>query len=194
MGVDGTVPVLELARSLAALPAAEFTGDRVTSLLQDVRVAPASLSPYLRFDATRYTRNLVYACDRFELLVLCWEPGQKSAIHNHAGQECWMLAPVGRLLNQNYRVVELDEERQTCRLAEAALCVIDGEHPLRVDPEEPVHRVENPATDGRRAVSIHLYSLPYDRCLVYSLESGRYGEVELQYTTKFGQPVEEPSR
>ena len=43
-----------------------------------------------------------------------------------------------------------------------------------------------PTADARRAVSLHIYSLPYDRCLVYSLENNRYGEVELQYSTRFG--------
>jgi cysteine dioxygenase len=180
------VSVVDLARALERLPAEGFTPEGVTGLLQPVRVDPASLAPYLLFDAARYTRNLVYECSRFELLALCWEPGQKSAIHNHAGQQCWMLVPVGRLINQNYRLLELDEARHRCRLEPASQFVIDPDHPAHVDPAEPIHRVENPASDGCRAVSIHLYSLPYDRCLVYSLENNRYGEVELQYTTRFG--------
>ena len=183
------VPVLDLARQLDNLPAEEFTPAGVTGVLAGVRVDPGSLASYLIFDPTRYTRNLVYRCTRFELLALCWEPGQKSAIHNHAGQQCWMLVPVGRLINQNYRVLEIDEARQTCRLAEASRFVIDPDHPAHVDPEEPIHRVENPAEDAGRAVSLHFYSLPYDRCLVYSTENERYGEVQLQYTTKFGERV-----
>lgn len=187
------VSVLDLAELLAALPAEEFTPAGVTAFLRTVRVDADSLAPYILFDPRRYTRNLVYRCSRFELLALCWEPGQKSAIHNHAGQQCWMLVPVGRLINQNYRILELDEERQRCRLEKASVFIIDPEHPLHVDPEEPVHHVENPLEDRCRAVSIHIYSLPYDRCLVYSTENDRYGEVQLRYTTKFGARVgEEP--
>jgi len=187
---DQRLSVLELAESLAALTADQFTPEGVFELLCRYRVQPASLEPYLRFDPRHYTRNLIYADERFEMLALCWEPGQRSPIHNHAGQQCWMLVPVGLLLNQNYRVLELDEERQTCRLAPTGRCSIDPAHPLRVDPDEPIHRVENPFEDGKRSVSLHIYSLPYDRCLVYSLETGRYGEVELKYTPAFAQPLE----
>jgi cysteine dioxygenase len=180
------IGVLELGHRLARLAAAgEFTPAGVTAELRRVRVDPASLEPYLEFDRQRYPRQLLYRHDRFELLALCWEPGQRSAIHNHAGQECWMLAPVGCLVNQNYRVLEQDEAAGTCRLAAASACRIDPDHPYHVDPAEPVHRVENPAAAGQRAVSLHIYSLPYHRCLVYSLESGRYGEVELHTTRDF---------
>lgn len=188
--IDGTLGVRELAESLAALTADQFTPEGVFDCLYRYRVEPASLEPYLRFDPRQYTRNLIYAHERFEMLALCWEPGQRSPIHNHAGQQCWMLVPVGRLLNQNYRVLELDAERQTCRLAPTRTCTIDPAHPLRVDPDEPIHRVENPVEDGERCVSIHVYSLPYDRCLVYSLETGRYGEIELKYTSAFAKPLE----
>lgn len=184
------ISVLDLAERLAGLPADEFTPAGVSAYLQRMRVDAASLAPYILFDPRRYTRNLVYRCSRFELLALCWEPGQKSAIHNHAGQQCWMLVPVGRLINQNYRVLELDEERQRCRLEEASVFTIDPEHPLHVDPDEPVHHVENPLEDACRAVSLHIYSLPYDRCLVYSTENDRYGEVPLHYTTVFGPHLE----
>src|SRR5262249_58039895 len=95
------VPVLELAEELAALGEEGFTPDRVWAVLTSVRVDPQSLAPYVRFDRNHYTRNLVYACPKFELLALCWEPGQRSHIHNHDGQRCWMMVPVGRLLNQN---------------------------------------------------------------------------------------------
>jgi cysteine dioxygenase len=177
-----------LARNLDRLPAAQFTPAQVTRYLQGVRVSPASLQPYVSFNKNRYTRNLVFKCERFELLAIGWEAGQRSAIHNHAGQQCWMLVPVGRLLNQNFRVCAMDEAAGTCHLEPAACVVIDPEHPLQVDPEEPVHQVIN-ATEGR-SVSLHVYSLPYNRCLVYSLETGRYGEIGLTYTTVFGQPAE----
>src|SRR4051812_37433235 len=83
----GPLPVLDLAERLAGLPAEEFTPAGVSAYLQLLRVEAASLAPYILFDPRRYTRNLVYRCSRFELLSLCWEPGQMSAIHNHAGQQ-----------------------------------------------------------------------------------------------------------
>lgn len=39
----------------------------------------------------RYTRNLVERGNgRYNLIVLCWDSGQGSSIHDHAGSHCFM--------------------------------------------------------------------------------------------------------
>lgn len=184
---SGCVPVLELAECLAALPPRQFTPEDVYQSLLEHPVEPTSLDPYVRFDRQRYTRNLIYRTDRFELMAICWESGQQSTIHNHAGQRCWMMVPIGRLVNQNYRIVAIDPAGQTCQLEASTTCLIDPEHPLTVADEEPIHRVENRFEFGERAVSLHIYSLPYQSCIGYSLETGRYGEIPLRFDTMFGE-------
>ena len=62
-------------------------------------------------------------------------------------------------------------------------------HPCAVDPLAPVHRVLNPKEFNQRAVSLHVYSRPFDTCVVYSAEQGTCGEIALHYTTVFGKPV-----
>ena len=47
----------------------------------------------------------------------------------------------------------------------------------------PIHQVLNLAEYDERAVSIHLYSKPYDRCLSYCRDTNTYKEVELFYTS-----------
>jgi len=181
---DRPLAVLELAGLLASFARERFTPERVFATLRAARVEPRSLAPYVQFDPRHYTRNLVFKHERFEMLALCWEPGQRSSVHNHDGQQCWMVVPVGRLLNQSYRVLELDEQQRLCRLEPASACEISPERPLQVDSAEPIHRVENRPEFGERAVSLHIYSLPYDRCLAYCLETGRYAEVPLSYTPR----------
>jgi len=61
-------------------------------------------------------------------------------------------------------------------------------HPCAVDPREPVHRVYNPREFNQRAVSLHVYSRPFDSCVVYSPEQGTCGEIKLHYTTEYGKP------
>ena len=53
----------------------------------------------------------------------------------------------------------------------------------RVDLEEPIHQVLNLAEYDERAVSIHIYSKPYDRCISYCRDTNTYKEVELFYTS-----------
>jgi hypothetical protein len=58
-----------------------------------------------------------------------------------------------------------------------------------VDPQEPVHRVMNAREANQRAVTLHVYSRPFDSCVVYSPEQGTCGNIRLHYNTMFGKPV-----
>jgi hypothetical protein len=63
---------------------------------------------------------------------------------------------------------------------------MDPRHPAAVDPAEPIHSVHNLAEYGARAVSVHVYSLPFDSCEIYQPEQGRYQDVQLGYTSRLG--------
>ena len=160
--------------------------DEIRRILRDNPVDPQSLSPYLIWDHQHYTRNLIDKTDLYELLSLCWEPGMKSSIHNHKDQNCWMAAPVGCLLVQNYRVLEENLAAHHCNIVPTDEVQITCQNPVAVDPLNPVHDVRNPRELNQRAVSLHVYSRPFDSCVVYSVEQCTCGEIGLQYTSKYG--------
>ena len=90
---------------------------------------------------------------------------------------------------QNYRVLRQDIARGVCDLEPSTQVEMNPGSPLAVDPNEPVHKVYNPAEFGARAVSLHVYSRPFDSCVVYSDEQHKCGEIKLHYNTMYGQPV-----
>jgi len=100
--------------------------------------------------------------------------------------QTWMGVPIGRLEVRNYRLVEQDPAARTCRLAPSVRYVMDPEHPAAVDPAEPIHSVHNLPEFGGRAVSVHIYSLPFNTCEVYLPEKGRYLDMPLVYTSRLG--------
>jgi len=179
----------EFVRGLCAIPKERFTIPGVAEFLQRTPVDPETLTPYLGWEPTHYTRNLIYRCELFELMAICWDVGQASRIHNHQGQNCWMAAPIGRLVVQNYEVAEQDEARGYCRLREADRVELDAAHPAFVHPDRPIHVVENPREHGDRAATLHVYSLPYDHCLVYSLDTSTCADVPLFFDTEYGRPA-----
>lgn len=181
-----TVGIDDLVRELERLPADAFA-DAATEVVLGHALAPRSLEPYAFFSARHYTRNLIFKNDVFELLALCWEPGQKSSIHDHRDQQCWMLMGEGELENQNYRVHDRDEARRTCRLEATSALRITRGAPMGVDPDEPVHQIRNLEAWGRRALSVHLYSRPFDTCETYCPERGIYMDVQLSYFSQHGQ-------
>ncbi len=150
-----------------------------------VFAAPTPL--YLFWDAQHYTRNLIDKTELYELLAICWEVGMKSSIHNHKGQNCWMAAPLGKLAVHNYRVLNEDLAAHCCNIVPTDVVDITPHSPVAVDPLNPVHDVRNPREWNQRAVSLHVYSRPFDSCVVYSVEKGTCGEIGLGYTSKYGQ-------
>ena len=183
------VGIADFVSQLRKFPESAFDRtDKIVEFLTNTPVAPDTLAPYLTWDRQHYTRNLIDTTPLYELLAICWEVGQISSVHNHRDQNCWMAVPIGRLLVENYHVVSQDLEKGVCKLKTAETVEMNPAHPCAVDPLEPVHRVYNPREFQQRAVSLHVYSRPFDSCVVYSPEQGTCGEIKLHYTTEYGKP------
>jgi cysteine dioxygenase len=184
------VPVQDFVQQLRKFPESAF--DQTEQLRQFLQEAPLnadSLAPYLTWDRQHYTRNLIDKTPLYELIAICWEIGQASSVHNHRDQNCWMAVPIGRLLVENFHVIDQDIAGGKCTIKATETVEMNISQPCAVDPMEPVHRVFNPREFNQRAVSVHIYSRPFDTCVVYSAEQGTCGEIALHYTTEYGKPV-----
>lgn len=185
--VPRQLSIQDFISELHKFPQSSF--DQTAELLAFLRgnsVAPGSLDPYLTWDRQHYTRNLIDKTPLYELIAICWEVGQISSVHNHRDQNCWMSVPIGRLLVENFHLISQDIEHGKSQLTPTDTVEMNATHPCAVDPADPVHRVVNPKHFGERAVSLHIYSRPFDTCVVYSPEQSTCGVIKLHYTTMFG--------
>src|SRR5271166_829359 len=181
----GILAIDDWVKRLCAISPTDFTIPQVLEFTQRNPILPETLDPYLFYAKSHYTRNLIFKCDLFEVMAICWEVGQVSRIHNHRGQNCWMTAPIGRLRVQNFAVQDRDPGRGTCKLVPTDFYDMDPEHPGVVQPEQPVHQVLNLPEFKQRATSIHIYSYPYSTCEVYLMDKGAYSDVPLHYSSEY---------
>jgi hypothetical protein len=187
--VSAPLVMSDWVKNLAAIPERDFSVDNVQDYILHHPVRPESLAKYSYFSKGCYTRNLIFKNEVFECMAICWEIGQFSRIHNHRDQNCWMSAPIGRLKVQNFRVEDrhaADGRSGTCRLVATDIYEMDSAHPAYVNPLEPVHQVLNLPEFNQRAVSIHVYSKPFDTCEIYLRDQGTYSDVPLHYTSEYG--------
>src|SRR5437660_11869489 len=185
----GLISIQDLMQQLRKLDSTVFNEtETLRRLLQHNPVDVESLAPYLDWDWQDYTRNLIDRTPIYELMAICWEVGQASSVHNHRDQNCWMATPIGRLHVENFHLVHQDLQGGRCQLERADTVEMNVSHPCAVDPADPVHRVLNPREFNQRAVSLHVYSRPFDTCVVYSPEQGTCGEIRLHFNTEFGKP------
>ena len=177
----GKVAISELIDGLNGISDEDFVCDNVYAYLSENPVDTGSIEKYFHWSPDFYTRNLIYKDARYELMAVCWEPGQVSRVHDHAEQRCWMTVPVGQLTGQNFAVEEIDEPRGFCKLRETDSFQLSDCLTAKVELEEPIHQVLNLSDD--RAVSVHIYSKPFNKCISYCRDTDSFKEVDLHYTS-----------
>jgi cysteine dioxygenase len=185
-----SVKIKQLIDGLCAISNTDFTCDNVYAFLAENPIEVDSISPFFFWSSKFYTRNLIYKDERFEIMTLCWESGQASKIHNHNDQRCWMTVPVGKLRGQNFKAVEIDVAENYCKLQETFMFDLSECLTAKVELEEPIHQILNLPEFDERAVSLHVYSKPFDTCLAYCNQTHNFAEVKLNYTSIDGKLCE----
>ena len=181
-----TVKVENLIEGLCQIPEAKFDCENVYQFLAANPVEVDSISQYFNWSEKFYTRNLIFKNERFEMMAICWNKGQVSKIHNHADQMCWMTVPIGKLRGQNFRAVETDEAKGFCKLEETNQFNLSDCLAAKVELEEPIHQILNLPEFDEPAVSLHIYSKPFNKCLCYCKDTDTFKEVNLCYTSVEG--------
>lgn len=167
----------------------ELPGGTGPAWLGGVRLVAESLRPYLHFVRRRYTRNLVYRDARMEVLLLCWDTGAASPIHDHGGQRCWLRVLAGVLLVEDFPLLSGGREPGPARLGPARTLGPVGEGHLDFRSEaDGIHRVR--VLQGP-AVTLHVYAAPVETCLVFDARRHRCASRRLGYHSVFGGRVRE---
>ncbi|GFH12487.1 cysteine dioxygenase, partial [Haematococcus lacustris] len=145
------------------------------------------------FNPHHYVRHLVDGNEDFELMLICWAPGQASRVHNHASSHCWLTALEGQVEEEVFReapgsellpvrpgsprptmpgVLTLEEqcpELQSCHRA-----LLTPPSTGYINDSLGLHKVGCPAlTPAPGAVTLHIYAPPIRRVKLYEPEEGR---------------------
>lgn len=160
----------QVIEQLNAFAQQNFPIDLVTKFFETTTVPLSQIDQHLFFSPLKYTRHLIHRSLDFELLYMCWSPGQRSPVHGHEGEKCWFRVEQGALRIVNYKITDINKPHKLS-VQEAAEGFVDG-------PAD-IHLVENHTNE--RAVSLHLYARPFDLCDVYDLAHGQVAKKKLTY-------------
>jgi predicted metal-dependent enzyme (double-stranded beta helix superfamily) len=123
----------------------------------------------------KYTRNCLYRGADYELILLCWEPGQVTAIHGHDGEDCWVYLLEGEMEEVFYTLDNdgyLREERSTHFKSNQLSFMND-----RIG----FHKLKN--TNLGRSISLHVYAKPIENCVSFDEKSQQFIQRKLSYDT-----------
>jgi predicted metal-dependent enzyme (double-stranded beta helix superfamily) len=142
--------------------------------------------PFLRPTPDRYARRLLHRdpSGRYTVLVMVWDRGQATPLHDHAGTWCVECVYRGTIRVTSYSAHGGDPERDIVKFEkEAQINAAVGDAGALIPPFE-YHTIENP--NPTASITLHVYGGEMTYCHVFEpLEGGGYRRKyrELTYTT-----------
>lgn len=194
-----------------------FAEDRVNieyvnHLLMSYKSNAADWRKFAKFDRYRYTRNLVDAGNgKFNLMILCWNEGHASAIHDHADSHCFMKMLKGELTEVRFAWPKdaaatvnedaaanigadpqqsAEQEYNGDELEEISRTTLETNGVCYINDTLGLHRVENPSHSDV-AVSLHLYCPPFDTCSIFNKKDGKRTKCKVTFWSKYGKREEQ---
>ena len=132
--------------------------DLLNSIFRDIQLDQHSLKKYIHWNNSKqYTRNRIKTDGKnYDLLVLCWNPGQESKIHDHPGDGCYVKVISGRVQESIYNKKTLELKDST---------IVNVGSVSFIDDSMGLHKLGNPdSVNG--AITLHLYTPPTSTCTV----------------------------
>ena len=158
--------LVETLGALRVAPALE----EIDALLREVEVSDEELRPHLGFKSGTYARHRVFRNDFAEILVLCWQPGQKTPIHDHNGSFGAVRVLKGIMWETMFG---FDEAHKLCYRSAR-----EWQPGLVTDADVPdIHQLGNPEVSAQNLVTLHIYAPPLGVLNTYkvgSRETGHY--------------------
>ncbi|XP_061116473.1 cysteine dioxygenase type 1 [Conger conger] len=158
--------------------------DEVKNIMEAYKSNPQEWKKYAIFDQYRYTRNLVDKGNgKFNLIVLCWGEGHGSSIHDHTDSHCFMKMLQGQLKETRY---EWPADSTQTEMRMKSQSILRENECAYINDSHGLHRVENFShTEG--AISLHLYSPPFDKCQTFDQRTGHKNVVKMTFWSEFGE-------
>ena len=74
------------------------------SVLKRTDISVSDFEKYASWIKGGYSRNCITRRDSFEMILICWDEGAKTPIHDHDGQHCWVLQVSGPIVEKRFEI------------------------------------------------------------------------------------------
>jgi cysteine dioxygenase len=138
--------------------------DDLVALMQRLEITRGDVEEVVRFDDGHYKRNILKVGSGYAALILCWQPGQASPIHDHRGSACGVLVLEGVVTETKYgRAADgMLFETDTRSYRPGSVC---GSW------DADIHVIRNDEPAGRDLITLHVYTPPLRSFHLYRLDS-----------------------
>jgi cysteine dioxygenase len=140
--------------------------ERLRELLEETNITAEDLAEFVTFEDEHYRRNLVSIGPWYEILVICWQSGQRSPIHNHARSTCGLKVLAGVCTETVF-------DRSPCGQVVALHSTHLSSGYTTASQDSDTHQVSNLQEPGENLITLHIYSPPLRSMQKFSIVGGR---------------------
>lgn len=125
--------------------------DELDSRLSNLELNIGALEECIGYSHDGYQRNVISKNEHYELVAICWIPGQDTPIHDHVGSDCAFLIVSGVSTETIYEANEEGKANPVSsrRYMQGEVCAAD---------EPDIHRVSN--DEDSNLINLHVYTPP----------------------------------
>jgi len=135
----------------------------IDARLSDLNPNIEAIERCIGYSEEGYQRNVISKNENYELVAICWSPGQKTPIHDHVGSDCAFLILSGTCTET---VFETNGEG----LATPTLSREYKPGGICAAEEADIHRISNESNEN--LINLHVYTPPLKNFKIYApLES-----------------------
>jgi len=143
-------------------------------VMKSLRLHASELKAYQSWKPIGYSRNCIKRTPRFELVLLCWNAGDATPIHDHDGQKCWVYQVKGSINEKRY-------QKEGNHIIETSCNPLHPGKLTYMDDRMGYHSLAN--DNSNKAMTLHFYMAPIDSCGYYCEEEKIFKRKTLAYDT-----------
>jgi len=145
-------------------------------IMKQIDIPIREFEKYYSWNRNRYARNCLVKTENFELLLICYEKGQQTPIHDYDSKQAWIHTIHGKLSEERFRVSE--DGKSLEQLSSRTLGTNDYSFMSHVG----IHRYKN--IYEARTVTLNLYCKPIEQWTQYE-ENASSSEVKVNYDSVY---------
>ncbi|MEP3480851.1 MAG: cysteine dioxygenase family protein [Fuerstiella sp.] len=147
---------------------ADLSLEKLFQIVRGSHLSIRSIEDRIEYCKRNYKRNTLAAHAAFQILLICWKPGQFSQIHDHSGSRCVVKVLAGTAVETQY--VDPDNAALTSTVRYSPGSVFGGE-------DGDIHVVGNPKSARTGLVTMHIYAPALTDMRLFEIDGGRLKEV-----------------
>ena len=165
-----TIKIKELVNCIENCNSEEYV-----DFIKNLDLQLADFEDKIHFSEKKYTRTCIAKSDKYELILLAWNVGQKADIHNHNDSIGFVYVLEGEVKENSYNY---NTKTKNFEELSSAILRRNGVSVAKKD-ENYFHSIEN--ISKGKTLTLHLYQKPISNCLVLDHKTNEIVKRELSY-------------